>query len=328
MKDRSIHRDVLPKTKRRSGDLDLARLPKMSHARSRVWEKRQVGAHPATAEDLSHPHSFKRLPLVTLLFLAILLVLGVGGGVFLQTKTRLYTPQPVESALFPAKEPNHLPVHETAEELVEKALAVRDPSVMGDFFRLGQVSPQSALDFLMAMEREAGPVISCRWMGSDQEGKSIVNLQVDYEKDEPRYKRLAFLVQDAGDGRWKVDFESFARTVDASWDEFLAGDVEVLKTRVLVGKYAYFSGAFSDEKEWECYSIETRDVDAVMIGYCRTGSPQAQALQELCSSDQTVRRVYLELAKVPGAEKRQFRITRVLASDWLMGDEPFDVRFR
>ena len=93
--------------------------------------------------------------------------------------------------------------------------------------------------------------------------------------------------------------------------------------RVYVAKDQYFNGPFQESEGWHCYGIASPDVPDLMFGYCKADSEQARAI-ELLLDRKKMSRATLGIERVEGAEKRQYRIKRVLAEDWLVGDEPAD----
>ncbi len=145
--------------------------------------------------------------------------------------------------------------------------------------------------------------------------------------------RLAFLTPD-GFGRWKIDYESFARIVKPSWSDLLEKKADQGLVRVFVAKDSYYNGPFKDESEWICYGMASPDTSVVPMGYCRKNSPQAKALERIVADSEGgldrhgLNRATLEIRRPEGAEDRQFEITRVLAEDWVLSPKPFDGNFK
>jgi hypothetical protein len=161
----------------------------------------------------------------------------------------------------------------------------------------------------------------------DANGLSMDGVLVPFEKEEEEARhRLALLTPDAA-GVWKIDFEAFARVVEPSWQELLERGAAEAKVRVHLAADSYYNGPFKDDKEWICYGMGSPDIDEVLIGYCRAGSPQEEAIRWMFSKGEKLNRATLQIRRVEGASAKQFEITRVLAEDWVSGDKPFDEGF-
>jgi hypothetical protein len=214
------------------------------------------------------------------------------------------------------------PSREDALELVRLALANRDVGKIDSFFRKGGASVDGILEFLNGMEAKDGPIQRYDWLSSmDQDGLLVDGvLVVAKGKDRP-VERLAFLTPDAA-GKWKLDFDAFARTVSPSWEELLVKGADHAVVRVFVGKDVYYNGPFQDETRWVCYGMMSPDTEDLLRGYCRVGSKEAEALKKLFVDGQKMGRATLEIHRVKDGEARQFEITRVLAKDWILTEAP------
>lgn len=212
--------------------------------------------------------------------------------------------------------------------LVRKGLSLRDPAKLTDYFRPGEIPPDRQIEFLRKIEVVDGRVDHFEWLGNlDANGLIIDGVLVAFESDGLPRNRLAELVAGT-DGKWKIDFDAFARTVTPSWGDFLAGTVPVAKVRVYVASDSYYNGPFKDENDWQCVGLASPDTEEILIGYFRKHSPQGDAMKWLVSKDATLNRAVLEIRRTEGAEHRQVEISRVLAEDWVIGDKPFDERFK
>jgi hypothetical protein len=160
----------------------------------------------------------------------------------------------------------------------------------------------------------------------DANGLSIDGVLVSFKGVERPIPRLALLTPDAA-GRWKVDFEAFARVVKPSWNDILEKGAALARVRVYVAKDSYYNGAFSDDKQWVCHRMASPDTEQILFGYCRVGSRQAAALNWMFSKEESVTRATLEIRRVEGADSRQFEILKVIAGDWVVGEVPFDEGF-
>lgn len=224
------------------------------------------------------------------------------------------------------------PSEQDALDSVKNALAVRNPSEVGQYFRLdGNTESAAVISFLEGMRELDGEITGYQWLSSmDANHLLIDGVLVITSKDGTPRNRLALLTPDAR-GVWKIDFDAFARTVRPSWEELLAEDGGKGLVRVILAKDSYFNGPFKDDGNWQCFGMASPDTDKILLGYCRKDSPQAQALarvfyqqSEAQNVQSRLKRATLELARPEGAEVRQFEITRVLAEDWVLADRAFD----
>lgn len=214
------------------------------------------------------------------------------------------------------------PSREQALDLVRRALANVDPEKVESYFRTGTATRAEILDFLKSSGPRDGPMVSCEWLSSmDVDGLLMEGVLVVYKGWEKPVERLAFLTPDSA-GRWKLDFDAFARSVRPSWKELLENGAEQALVRVFVGRDVYYNGPFSDEKEWVCYCIASPDNDELLRGYCRVGSPLAAAMEELLKEEHRYSRATLEIRRVKEGGDRQFEITRLVAKDWVVADGP------
>ncbi len=217
------------------------------------------------------------------------------------------------------------PSEAKAIALVKEALAVRDVEKVADYFRLGSANPQAVVDFLTNLDRVEGVFLYCEWLSSiDANGLTLDGVLITFKGRDKSRKRMALLTPDAK-GEWKLDFDAFARTVSPGWSEILGKNPPaVARVRIYVATDSYYNGPFSDEKMWNCCCLASPDTDEMLLGYCKTNSPQASALTRILSREGRMPRAILEIRRVEGAEPRQFEISRVLAEDWVMGPVPFD----
>jgi len=225
------------------------------------------------------------------------------------------------------------PSEDQAMGMVKRALKLRDPVEALAYFRPGQADSIQIVSFLAGMERTDGPVTDYQWLSSiDANGMLIDGVVVSTMLDDKPKSRLALLTPDDA-GVWKIDFEAFARTVRPSWDSILSAEGGSGLIRVMVAQDAYYNGPFRDDQRWSCYGMASPDLEMILIGYCRKGSLQDLAMRRLFPEEKDeslpdprskVVRATLEVKRPPGAETRQFQITRVLAEDWVISDVPFD----
>jgi len=255
------------------------------------------------------------------IFMWLRVRVGDGGAVAQQM---LAVPEVVVRV--PAKFPS--PTEEEILGMAQRALAIRDPKVIPDYFRLGAASPDGVIEFLESLEALDGELQESRWLGSvDANGLSLDGVLLLFEKHgKVRERAMIFTPDDAG--LWKIDFEGFARVVKPSWREILKGGGTPATVRIYLMLDSYYNGPFSDDRQWISYGIGSPDTSEILTGYCRVGTPQAEAIRRILLTDEPLIRVTLEIARVEGGSARQFEITRVLAEDWVMGAKPFDESFK
>ncbi len=213
--------------------------------------------------------------------------------------------------------------------LVKHALTIRDPAVVERYFRTGASTPAEIVGFLKGLEAGDGTISGYEWLSSLDVNRLLIDgVVVNFKAKSGPRSRLALLTPDEA-GKWKIDFDAFARTVKPTWSEILEKSPETAVVRVYVMKDSYYNGPFRDEKQWVCFGMASPDTDTMLLGYYRVGSPQAAAMDWMFSKgDTNISRATLELRRVEGAEARQFEITKVLAQDWIVDEVPFDEGFR
>ncbi len=222
------------------------------------------------------------------------------------------------------------PTEMEALALVKRALAVREEILVGEYFRPGEASPGEVVAFLEEMEGKDGGITGYQWLSSmDANDMLIDGVMVSTERDGNPGNRLAFLTPNE-DGEWKMDFDGFARTVKPGWDRILERDSSGGLVRVMVADDTYYNGPFGDDSDWACYGLGSPDIQVILYGYCRKGSPQHEAMKKIVSVDdyqagqRVPKRATLEIVRVEGGGDRQFEISRVLAEDWVMSGRAFD----
>lgn len=210
-----------------------------------------------------------------------------------------------------------------AVALVKKAMTARTEEEVSEVIEPGSESLASVIKFLSDGDERDGEITGYGWVERlDNQRDDMVGVVVSTEKDGQKGNRIALLARDL-DNEWKMDFAAFARLATPSWDEFLTGDAEQTIARVYVQKDYYFNGPFSEADGWICCGVASPDVDKLMFGYCKGDSAQAKALRSLLRN-KNMARATVALEKVEGADSRQFVIKRVLAEDWMIGDEAAD----
>ena len=226
------------------------------------------------------------------------------------------------------------PTEDVALEQVKRALMIRDPGQVAEYFRPGSASPEAVVGFLRDLGQRDGVITGYQWLSSlDANGLLLDGVVVSTLAEGKPSNRLAMLTPD-DKGKWKIDFDAFARTVKPAWSELLNRTAAEGLVRVMLAKDSYYNGDFRDEERWICYKIASPDLDDFLLGYCAKGSPQAQALNRIeadrlvAGGDRGASRATLQLRRVADTEARQFEITRVLAEDWVLATTPFDQNFK
>jgi hypothetical protein len=263
---------------------------------------------------------------VILVFSAVYMRSHKGGVVIADSARR---PENVRIASrFPS------PGEDEALALVKRAVANRDPGMVGMYMHRRETDAAKVVEFMAGLEARDGRIERMSWLGSmDVEGMLIDGVLLACAGKGTPIERLAFLVPDEA-GVWKVDFEAFARTSTPTWKDFMEGRAERAEVRVLVARDSYFNGPFGDESQWGCFALAAPDAkqwlsdgEELLRGYCRKGSPQSKALERMFRDGARMRRATLEILRTKGAEARQFEITRVLSEDWVLPARPFDEKF-
>jgi hypothetical protein len=210
------------------------------------------------------------------------------------------------------------PSREQALERVRRAVTARDPMAIGELYRDGAARSAEILDFLKGLEAADGSVERYDWLSSmDMNGLLVEGVAVVFKGLEKPAERIAFLTPDP-QGIWQMDFDAFARTVSPSWRELLRNGADQARVRVIAGRDVYYNGPFRDESQWTCYALSSPEMEEVLHGYCKVGTPEEEAMKRLFTDGETTSRVTLELRRMKDAGPRQFEISRVLAKDWIL----------
>lgn len=226
------------------------------------------------------------------------------------------------------------PGEDEALDLVKRALATRDPGRVAATFHLGGATASEVVEFLEAREKQDGRIDQYIWLSSiDADGLQLEAVLVLYGTS-VYAERLVFLTPDE-QGRWKVDFDAYARVSRPPWQELLEGRVDASEVRVIMGRDAYYNGRFADDDEWTCYamvSLETNKLlpegKEILYGYCRKDSAQAKALARMFVEGVRTRRATIIIHRPSLDSPRQFEIRRVLSEDWVVGPQAYDEKFQ
>jgi hypothetical protein len=278
--------------------------------------------------------SKRRIILTWSILLSGLVVLILGISVWLwivpnmraKPKMAVLRPDQLEEKFIKPTIPS-LP-EEDAIALVKRALAVREPAKVADYFRPGNSSPEQIVDFLKSLDEIDGMLSRVEMLGSIDGNAMVVDgVVVTFKGNGSTRNRVAMLTPDEK-GNWKVDYDAFARTAVPPWNEFLAKSAKSAQVRIYAAVDSYYNGVFGDEAVWACYGIASPDTEQILLAYCKKGSPQAAAMAAISRKNPNLNRATLEIRWVDGAGPRQVEISKVIAEDWVVGAEPFEDRFK
>ncbi len=216
-----------------------------------------------------------------------------------------------------------------ARKLVVAAMGNREPSKVGNYFRLATgTAPGTVIGSLESIERTEGEII--RYEAAPAlyaNGTLMERVIVHLGADGKEVNRLAQLIP-SEDGVWKIDFDSYMRASDPDWRTILSGKSGQATVRVFIAPDNYYNNLYADDSVWQAYAMVSPDTETVMLGYVRIGSPQHLAVESILKSEQSLHRATFRLARKGTEETRQFEIISVLAEDWVTGETPFDESFR
>ncbi len=325
MKLPDIKRGIISPHRRQEGDApDLGRVGRVRDGDSAAGDARTQSrrARGAAARKRSILVWSVWLGLGTMALIVLAISLWLVPYLFPEIDIKNIAPPPEVKVRVESKFPS--PTRDEAVDKATRAVTERDPEKIATRFRMGATTPAEVVDFLKTEEARDGPVDHYDWLSSmDSDGLLMEGVLVVYKGKEKPVERLAFLTPDEK-GDWKVDFAAYARTVSPSWNELLEKGADHGIVRIFLGRDVYYNGPFSDENLWTCYGMASPDMDVLLRGYCKVGSPQAEALVRLFSDERRVSRATLELQRVKDGGERQFEITKLLAQDWVLPDPPAD----
>lgn len=316
---------------------NLGRIERMGGTtlrRSRGKSDRERGS----SSGKRHRHGTKVLRGGTLLiaFVTILVMVAIFGGWMRNRQQQsdftefelLAKPRVVDRIESRFKSPSE----EEARVILTKALAAKDEAAVRENFHLAASTPDEVLAFLRDQEEHKGPLRVDNWLGSIDPNNTLVEgLVVKRSKEDGSESSTIAMLTPDQTGVWRLDFDSFAGKCQPSWEAFVSGEAVEGVVRVWFSVDNYFNGPFLNDEQWLCYSMARSESDAILFGYCRKGSPQADAMENIAErmrmkgrTNTTSFRGIVAISKPEGAEKRQFEIKRVLAEDWLLTDKAFD----
>lgn len=221
------------------------------------------------------------------------------------------------------EEGSEVPKEERTIDLAKKALGVESEEEVKELIESHPVSSGEVLEFFRKLPEEDGEVVKFDWLPRlDTDREDVSGVVVTFRKGGERRNRLALFAPDET-GVWKMDFPAFARLSTPSWKDLMTGAANSAVVRVYVAEDQYYNGPFREQDGWRCYGIASPDVPDLLYGYCLVDGPQDKALNDLLVGRKAARAT-LGIERAKDADRRQFRIKRVLAQDWLVGDKAPD----
>lgn len=120
----------------------------------------------------------------------------------------------------------------------------------------------------------------------------------------------------------RIDVGAFLAWSSESWSDLAHGRAtKASLVRTNVARISYYNYRFHDEAVYQSYRLDPLDDDQSLYGYAVRGTRTAIALEKLVQTG-TLFPLVLSLGEGErGSDRRQFRITRVLAAGWAMGPE-------
>lgn len=233
------------------------------------------------------------------------------------------TPPPLSPAAIATIPP---PQPQELERITRAFLAARTPEELAPLIRSSAQPPEAIAHKLATLESTDGKLDSIQCLGPvDSHCLQIESVLVKFDTGR---NRIALVTPDK-EGVWRIDFDAFDRHVTPDWETILSGKPGESTVRVSVSEDSYYNGRFQDDQQWACFSLASSDHESLMFGYAPRGSSQhlavAYALQRHLEADKgSLKRMMLTILHTGTGDHRQFEITRALADEWALGDEPLD----
>jgi hypothetical protein len=254
------------------------------------------------------------------------LILWVSGSAA-RKRPAIVTSSPLPGSL-PLIDMQPVPEAPALEKTVASLLAARTPRQLEPLIRGSFQRPAGIAATLAEMESIDGRISSVSYLGAvASHCLQLESVLVEFDSGR---NRLALLSPDP-EGVWRVDFDAFDRHVSPDWPTLLSGNPNEGTARIYACPDSYYNGGYQDDRKWACYGLASPDHKTLMFGYTLRGSRQHIAMagalrRKLQPSIGGVQRMTLDLRHTGTGDARQFEITRVLADDWALGNEPLDAR--
>ncbi len=218
------------------------------------------------------------------------------------------------------------PTEEEALDLVQTVLAMTKAEQFGSRVRLGGMTAEQAVDFLVRREERDGKIKRMDWIGNmDANGIQIEAVQIVFE-NETKPPRRALLTPNKN-GDWQVDMASLASWNSLPWEDFLNKPGSEADLRVVIIRDNYFNGDYASDRDWSAFRLVIPESEIALIGYCRKNSPALLAVSSLLK-EAVYARVVVRVRKAAVPGNRQCEILSVLAEDWIVTETPVDARFQ
>ena len=220
-------------------------------------------------------------------------------------------------------------------DLVTRALSVESPHKLSRFFHLNGLDETEAFNYLQSLNIPSREQLRFTSLSKDQGSRGYDGVVLEW-RDGIKTKSRTVAVTRNGEGELKVDYDAFAHRCEPAWN-VMVREQKGGKARVILSKDNYYNGQYQEE-DWLCYRLRNLGSEQYIYGYVRKDTPQDNALEEITRSINThsVRKdrngnpifyAYLKIEKQGGSLDRQYKISRVLAGDWVMTNTALDETF-
>lgn len=204
-----------------------------------------------------------------------------------------------------------------AEKLVSDALASDSDNIAQRFRLETGTSPAAAYEILREIRTQEGDLTELKWLGIRYIGDRVVEeVTTMCSTGKSSSIRLAQITRQS-DGSHKVDFGSYIRKTSHPWEDIVDGNVETCIVRVTISKSAYHNGIFSDETKWRAYKISSPDMDTNLHAYAEIGTEEEIRIRDILATDTQSPRVTLQIQRNETLLPKQFKISQVIARDWI-----------
>jgi len=207
-----------------------------------------------------------------------------------------------------------------AEKLVSDALASNSDNITRRFRLETGTTPAAACEILKEIRTQEGDVKELKWLGIRYIGHRVIEeVTTIYSTGKSSSIRLAQITRQP-DGSHKVDFGSYIRKTSHPWEDIVDGNVETCLVRVMISKSAYHNGVFRDDTKWRAYKISSPDMDTTLHAYAEIGSEEEIRIRDILATDPRSPRVTLQIRRNETLLPKQFKISQVIARDWIHDD--------
>jgi hypothetical protein len=207
-----------------------------------------------------------------------------------------------------------------AEKLVSDALASDSDNIARRFRLETGTSPAAACEILKEIRTQEGDLKELKWLGIRYIGNRVIEeVTTMYSTGKSSSIRLAQITRQP-DGSHKVDFGSYIRKTSHPWEDIVDGNVETCLVRVMISKSAYHNGVFRDDTKWRAYKISSPDMDTTLHAYAEIGSEEEIRIRDILATDPQSPRVTLQIRRNETLLPKQFKISQVIARDWIHDD--------